>query len=223
MWVNRHMPRSRWIQGLLAAGAILVGATTFGGRADAAPRQHCASLKGRRLVSSRTVKVVERGNETRGFAYACAPPNGRVRLAGSAYDATVQRLYSIKVIASAGTWVALDFTSVVDFHGSEEADEVFDARSGRSYRFLEAALPEGPGFEDIPAPAAVGSVVLNRFGQLALALLEEGKCRILGIEPSGARRVLDSGAVAQIAPSSLKLAGHTVQWVDAGSARSATL
>ncbi|HEY7932638.1 MAG TPA: hypothetical protein VID48_02330 [Solirubrobacteraceae bacterium] len=174
-------------------------------------------------MSNRSIKVVEHGDESKGFVDVCVPPNGRVRLAGSAYDATVQRLYSIKVIALAGTWVALDFTSVVDFHGSEETDEVFDAKSGRSYRFFEAALPEGPGFEGIPASAVLGRFVLNRFGQLVLALIQDGRCRIVGIQPSGARRVLDSGPEALIPSASLKLQGHTVQWVHAGSTRSTTL
>lgn len=169
------------------------------------------------------VKVVEHGNESKGFVDVCVPPNGRVRLAGSAYDATIQGLYSIKVIALAGTWVALEFTSVIDFHGSEISDEVFDAKSGRSYRFFEAAVPEGPGFEDIPATAVLGSFVLNRFGQLALALTNEGKAQIVGIEPSGRRRVLDSGPASQLPPASLQLKGHTVQWVDAGITHSATL
>jgi hypothetical protein len=169
------------------------------------------------------VKVVEHGNESKGFVDVCVPPNGRVRLAGSAYDATIQGLYSIKVIALAGTWVALEFTSVIDFHGSEIFDEVFDAKSGRSYRFFEEAVPEGPGFEGIPATAVLGSFALNRFGQLALAQSEEGKCRIVGIEPSGRRRVLDSGPASQLPPASLQLKGHTVQWVDAGITHSATI
>jgi hypothetical protein len=169
------------------------------------------------------VKVVEHGNASKGFVDVCVPPNGRVRLAGSAYDATIQGLYSIKVIALAGTWVALDFTSVIDFHGSEVTDEVFDAKSGRSFSFFDAAIPEGQGFEGIPPTAVLGSFALNRFGQLALAQIEEGKCRIVGIEPSGRRRVLDSASEAQIPPSSLKLHGHTVQWVDAGITHSATI
>jgi hypothetical protein len=222
------MPRGtstnvRWIAATLTASAVLVSATTFAGRADAASRPRCANVKGRRLVSNRAIKVVEHGDESKGFVDVCVPPNGRVRLAGSAYDATIQRLYSIKVIAVAGTWVALDLTSVVDFHGSEEMDEVFDAKSGSSYGFFDAAIPEGQGFEGIAPTAVLGSVVLNRFGQLASALIEEGKCRIVGIEPTGKRRVLDSAPEAQIPPSSLKLQGHTVQWVDAGSTRSATL
>jgi hypothetical protein len=85
------------------------------------------------------------------------------------------------------------------------------------------SVPEGPGFEGTPATAVLGSFVLNRFGQLALAQIEEGKCRIVGIEPSGRQRVLDSGPASQLPPASLQLKGHTVQWVDAGITHSATI
>jgi hypothetical protein len=91
-------------------------------------------------------------------------------------------------------------------------------------RCHRAAIPQGPGFEEVPSTAgSVERIVLNGSGQLAVALIEEHKCRIVGIEPSGARRVLDSAPEAQIPPASLKLHGHVVQWVDAGSTRSATL
>ena len=72
-------------------------------------------------------------------------------------------------------------------------------------------------------PAAVGRALLNRFGQLALLLLEEGTSRIVGIEPSGSRRTLDSGPQAQLPPASLKLQGHTVGWIHGGVARQAAL
>lgn len=175
-------------------------------------------------MSSPALKVVEHADEGKGLLYACVPPNGRVRLAGYAYDATIGGIYSIRIVAVAGSWVALDAMSTIDYHTSEEVAKVFDARSGRAYRYFQAAFPEGPGFEDIPSSgASVGRVLLNRFGQLALALLEEGKSQIVGIEPNGVRRTLDSGPQAQLPAASLKLEGHTVQWIDADVARRATL
>ena len=175
-------------------------------------------------MSSRTLKVVEHADEGKGLVFACVPPNGRIRLAGYAYDATVGGTYSVSIVAGAGSWLALDVRSTIDFHTSEEVAKVFDARSGRSYRYYEAGFPEGPGFEDIPSQGAtVGRVLLNRFGQLALALLEEGTCRVVGIEPSGTRRTLDSGPQAQLPAASLKLEGHTLVWIHGGIARRATL
>jgi hypothetical protein len=215
---------------LLALGAIAVtglapmcpaglaspaGATSFRG---------CSSLKGRSLLHSSVLKVVERGGEAGAVVYVCVRPHGRVRRAGSAYDSTVDSLYAIKVLAVAGTWLELEFHSQIDPQISEEIEEVFDAKTGRSYRFFQTAIPEGPALEgtgeDVAVPARS---LLNRFGQLALALVDGKSTSIVGIEPSGARRVLDSGPESQIPPSSLTLQGHTVQWLDGGTMRSATL
>jgi hypothetical protein len=46
---------------------------------------------------------------------------------------------------------------------------------------------------------------------------------IYGVEPTGERRLLDSGTSAQIPTGSLSLSGRTVQWQNAGSVRTATL
>jgi hypothetical protein len=217
------MPRLRSIIVLLGASTVLC-AGTFAEQGDAGTRQRCANLKGKRLVSDRSVKVVERGNESKAFVFACVPPNGRVRLAGSAYDATVTGSYSVRIAASAGTWVVLDASNTIDFHGSEEVEKAFDARSGASYRVYEASNPEGPGFEEIPSDSAsLERLLLNRFGQLALVLSEGGNSQIVGVEPNGRRRVLDSAPSAQLPSAALKLEGHTVEWIKAGSARSATL
>lgn len=217
------MPRLRSIIVLLGASTVLC-AGTFAQQGDAGTRQRCASLKGKPLVSDRSVKVVERGNESKAFVFACVPPNGRVRLAGSAYDATVTGSYSVQIAATAGTWVVLDVSNTIDFHGSEEVEKAFDARSGASYRVYEASNPQGPGFEEIPSDSAsLERLLLNRFGQLALVLSEGGNSQIVGVEPNGRRRVLDSAPSAQLPSAALKLDGHTVEWMKAGSARSATL
>jgi hypothetical protein len=217
-------PCAIWIPWLLTAAGVLACAATLPAAARAAPQQHCRALKGRRLLSSRALEVVERSDEGKGLVYACVPPAGRVRLAGYAYDATIAGNYSIRIAAVAGSWLALDAMSTIDPHTSEEVGKVFDASSGRAYRYFQAASPEGPGFEDIPSSGdSVGRVLLNRFGQLALALLGEGTSRIVGIEPSGARRSLDTGPQAQLPAASLRLEGHTVRWIDAGVARRAKL
>ncbi len=174
------------------------------------------------LLDSRSVRVLERGTETRGSVYACVPPDGPVRLAGSAYDNTVQHDYSIGVIASAGSWVAVSYRSVVDFHGTEVVDKVFDARSGRSYRFFEAGIPEGPGFEETPAEGSWPErVLINRFGELAVALVGQGTTRILAVNANGRSHVLGSGPSAEIPLASLTLHGHVAGWTDAGAPRSA--
>jgi hypothetical protein len=209
---------------IVVLSVVSLYAAAHSARADAAPARRCADLRGRRLATDHGVKLVERGGARRASVYACTLPNGRVRLAGVAFDETIQSGYSINVVALAGTWIAMSFRNVVDFHGGEEIDKVCDARSGRTYRYFEAGIPEGPGFEEAPdTSGAVERVRLNRFGQLALALVREGTTEVRGFEPDGARRLLDSARLAQLSPNSLTLQGHTVSWVDAGAARSATL
>jgi hypothetical protein len=176
------------------------------------------------LLSNRAVRVLERDTETRGRVYECVPPDGPVRLAGSAYDNTVQHDYSIGVIASAGTWVAVSYRSVVDFHGTELVEKVFDARSGRSYRFFEAGIPEGQGFEEVPAEGDWPErILINRFGELAVALAGPGTTEILAVRSNGRSRVLDNAPAAQIPLASLTLHGHLAAWTDAGAPRSATI
>jgi hypothetical protein len=210
------------------ATAILLGILCAAG-ADAATPTRCTSLTGKRLVSSHTVKVVERGTPARGVVYICVPPHGLVRVAGSAFSAipgepNLPPDYSIQVLAVSGTWVAIAYRSLVDAHGSEEIEKVSDGRSGRSYRFFEAGIPEGPGLEMVETgDGVVERVVLNRFGQLAFALNLGIITQIFGVEANGAKRLLGSAPTTQIPLASLKIVGHTVEWLDAGAADSAVL
>ncbi len=207
----------------VVGAALLAGALALPAPAATAHRR-CATLAGRRLLSTRAVKVVEqRAGESGAYVFTCVPREGQVHLAGSAHDATVSGLYSISVIAHAGSWIALDFVSRVDPDSSEEIEKVCDARSGRSYRFFEAGVLEVPGFESREGESTIERLALNRFGQLALVLSQGAAVRIVAYGPSGVSRTLDTGSPAQIPPSSMKLDGHTVSWTDAGVARSATL
>jgi hypothetical protein len=172
---------------------------------------------------------VERATPARGVVYICVRPNGRVRIAGSAYtgipgEPNFPPDYSIQVLAATGTWVAIAYRSVVDAHVSEVIEKVSDARSGRSYRFFEAGIPEGPGFEGVETgDGEVERVVLNRFGQLAFALNLGLTTQILGVETNGAKRLLDTAPTSRIPLASLMIVGHTVRWLDAGVARRAVL
>jgi hypothetical protein len=207
----------------VVAIALLAGALALPAPA-AATHRRCVTLKGRRLLSTRAAKVVEqRVGESGAYVFTCAPRDGTVHLAGSAHDATVSGLYSISVVAAAGSWIALDFVSRADPDSSEEIEKVCDARSGHSYRFFEAGVLEVPGFEPREGEPAIERLALNRYGQLALALSTDGAVRIVAYGSGGLSRTLDTGSQAQIPPSSMKLDGHTLSWTDAGVARSATL
>jgi hypothetical protein len=144
---------------------------------------------------------------------------------GRASDALVDSQYSIKVLAMAGTWVALRFTSTIDDCYGEEVEKAFDARTGRSYRFYESGLSGDQEIcgEGNPNPYSVGRVLLNSFGQLAIALETLTTRHIVGVEPNGAKRRLDSAPAAQIPLASLTLEGHEVRWLDAEGARTASL
>ncbi len=178
---------------------------------------------GRRLVATRTLRVIEQRTAARGTAYVCVPPNGRVRRAGYAFDNTAGAAlsgYSVAVSAFAGTWAAIDYRSTVDFHGGEDVLQVTDARSGRAYRIWS----EGARFEYQPtAELRPTRVLLNRFGQAAVALAKAGTTEIVGFEPDGAARVLDSAPAAQIPVGSLTLTDHDVAWIDSSVRRSASL
>jgi hypothetical protein len=204
--------------------AALICGGTFVEGAGAVSRQSCSRLAGKRLTSNHGIKVIEHRTNAKGVVYACVPPNGRVRVAGVASDALGESQYSIIVLAVAGSWVALEFTNMVDPIADEHIAKAFNAASGRSYRFSEGGEVLEP-MEDDPYAEGNERVLLNSFGQLAL-VVDGGAVntrKIVGVEPSGERRVLDSGPPAQIPPASLTLKGHTVQWVDAGSTRTATL
>jgi hypothetical protein len=193
--------------------------------AASAPAARCGALTGKRLVHSPSIRVVERDrDESRGYVYICVPPSGRVHLAGWAFDETGASLFSVSVDGSAGTWVALTFHSQVDPHGGEEVDKMCNAASGRCYRFYEAPVREGPGFEEEPSEYwALEGLAVNRYGQLLLALSLQGTTRIVGVQANGARRTLDTAPEASIPPTSLKLNGHSASWTDAGAVRTATL
>jgi hypothetical protein len=226
-----HVPRVRRLVAVIAAVLPVLCAATFVAQASAGMPRRCATLRGRRLLATPAVKVVERVGERSGVVYACAPPRGRVRLAGAAYDAIADGeprdgtgfAYSVDVVADAGSWVAMSFTSTVDFHGRVLVEKVIDARSGRSYRFFETGLPEGPGFEEGPIGGQLERVQLNRVGELAFALITDGRTEIVAVSAGGVQQTLDSAPSAQIPTASLVLAGNTIRWVDGGATRSASL
>src|SRR5262249_61173063 len=103
--------------------------------ARAAPR--CGASKGKRLLRSRSLAVIVRAQEQRReYAFICVPPRGPVHLAGWAFDETNVGLYSVKVLGSAGSWVAIEFESTIDFHGGEVVGKMCSARNGRCYHFF---------------------------------------------------------------------------------------
>lgn len=204
---------------MLVISAALVCAGMFVDGANARSGRSCATLKGKRLTSNRNIKVIEQGNEYKGVAYVCVP-NGPVRAAGAASSFLGGSEYSISVAAVAGSWVALSFADVDGAFPGEEIGKAINAASGKSYRYW-GYLPNVTAMP--PEVHALERVQLNASGQMALAVHDEGTEQVVGVEASGKRHVLDSAPIGKIPPASLTLMGRTVQWVDAGSTRTATI
>jgi len=188
-------------------------------------RAGCNAFRGKRLLRGRLVAVIERTEgERREYAFICVPPAGRVHVAGWAFDETALSLYTVKVLGSAGTWVAIQFGSQVDFHGGEEVGKMCNARNGRCYRFFHAFTYGGSEFEEAAAEQpTLGRVAVNSFGEMLLAETTKSTTNVLSVGPQGAERLLDSSPEASIPPASLKLVGHEASWIDGGKVRRARI
>jgi hypothetical protein len=208
---------------LAAVGAcVFVACTSVCAIGAQASSQTCATLRGKRLLRSDAIKVVEHTEAARGVVYSCGPPRGRVRRLGVASDDTFSSAYQVTVLALAGPWVALGFRNQIGFHTFEEIGKACQAASGRCYRFFAEGFPEPSLEAEVPQLRfSLQRVVINEFGQLALALANYDTVQILGFSSGGVRLLLDSGPQAQIPSASLRFEGHTVRWLDAGEPRSA--
>jgi hypothetical protein len=208
---------------LAAVGGAFVACASVCAIGAQASSQTCAMLRGKRLLSSHAIKLVEHTEEARGMVYACVPPRGRVHLLGVASDDTINSAYEVTVLARTGMWLALDFRNQIGFHTFEEIGKACQAASGRCYRFFAEGFPEPSLEAEVPQLRfSLQRVVINRFGQLALALANYDTVQIVGFDSGGGRRLLDSGPQAEIPSASLRLEGHTVRWLNAGVPRSAS-
>jgi hypothetical protein len=205
------------------AACAFVACTSVRAIGAQASSRTCATLKGKRLLRSHAIKLVEHTEEARGAVYACVPPHGRVHLLGVASDDTSSSAYGVTVLGLAGMWLALDFRNQVGSHTFEEIGKVCQAASGRCYRFFAEGFPEPSLEAEVPQLRySLERVVINKLGQLAVALANYDTVQIVGFGSHGARRLLDSGPQAQIPSASLRLEGHTVRWLDGGAPRSAS-
>jgi hypothetical protein len=203
----------------------IAGPATRPPSAAAGVPARCNAFRGKRLLRSRSVTVIKRTEgERREDAFICVPPGGRVHLAGWAFDETIGALYSVKVLGSAGTWVAIQFGSQVDFHGGEEVGKMCNARNGRCYYFFHAFTYGGSEFEEAAAEQpALDAVAVNRFGEMLLAETLKGTTHVVSVSTKGSQSILDSAPEASIPPASLKLVGHEASWIDSGMVRRARI
>jgi hypothetical protein len=132
-------------------------------------------------------------------------------------------------LRGAGNWVALRYEGVIG-NGFSDSERAINAANGKSFRYWSAGGGEGSYFG-----SSLEAVKLNARGQLALITGVEGKPqlegepgptvtrKVIGVESTGMRRVLDTAPTASIPTSSLKLVGSTASWSDGGDERSAAL
>ncbi len=197
------------------AGALLMGGV-FAPGASARPLR-CQSLKGERVKGPRNMKIVVQESESgsKATVFACLTPNGPVHAAGSV---TGLGEFTTTLKASKGDWIAVSLIGELGLIG-EEIGTVLNVANGKSYRYWkhDSAVSEKP--EDV----GLDRFLLGPSGQSALAQHEGSTEQIVGFQPSGKRRVLASGPTTQIPPRSLALKGQTVEWLESGVTRSASL
>jgi hypothetical protein len=191
-----------------------------------APRPSCAALKGKRLKGAGSVRVVvtrvQIEGESQPIANVCASAHARAWPLGVLEG--VQET-QVSLAASAGQWVALRFVGSLGI-ASLEVGKAVNARTGQKFTYWHSGMGPSNGEPD----EVLESLQLNELGQLAYAVgvgttgtPTPTTRKIVGVETGGRRKTLDSAPAAQIPSASLKLSGSAVQWLDAGTARSASL
>jgi hypothetical protein len=226
----------------LAVAAVLglllgVAATVL-----AATPKTCGELHGRDIAASATIRVVRLklprtsprgpspGIEQRTGLFACKLPNGPVdRLAtdGRSYfhgqeKAPVESA-TVKIGTSAGQFATVIETDSTLIGETFLTERVVNAATGqRLYAYLKIS---GSTVPSLGAPlrtllSPTGTLV-GLFPSIDAAGMESTNRLIVFTGPRG--QVLDTAAGGGIPPASIALAGNTVTWTDAGTARSATI
>jgi hypothetical protein len=207
--------RQRLMIGCAVLGTAACGsaASTAGSKSKA---RHCGPSGAHTLVSGRQGRVYERG----GGVFGCAFGSGSGHRLGAVSRSLVEP--TVGPIAIAGTVVAYGSKTF----GTDTATVMVDVRRLTSGRFLHArpALTQPVRPESFQT---VSSVVVASDGAVAwIGSAESGPSRnrmdveALEIDASG-ERVLDSGA--GVDPSSLRLNGSRLTWMDSGASRDAEL
>jgi hypothetical protein len=196
--------------------------------AEAAKRSKCQRLKGTDLAPARSVKLVRRANHDDGTdLVGCALPRGRVRTIVSSADYyTTTYTYAIRQVAGVFVLVSSSYNSQYAF---SESVGVVDIRNGRSYGVASQCF-EITGSPCGGEPTAAPAVFITKLGRAVAAIVSSpggpmapSTATIATFDPTGKRRDLDSGPLAEIPVASLALAGTLATWTHAGQPRSADI
>jgi hypothetical protein len=212
---------------VVALGGVLLSASLVAS-AGAAQQKTCAMLKGKRLAARGTratvvTQLVNRESEREGIrrvAYVCASPHGRAWQVGDVPEES-----AINVVTGAGEWVVLRFESIEGL-GESESESAANALTGKHFEFWRRSVGEGSVSGDV-----LEAVKLDSQGRLALITGVTGAeppekevgatvtRKVIGVAPSGQRKLLDTAPTVSIPTSSLHLLGGVVHWTDAGVER----
>ena len=199
----------RLVRSVAAAWAISVA-----GQASAQASIPCRPAPGTTTVAHSTkARIFE--DERHGNDYACLYSDGHAHyLSGSEH-------YEYRLVRFAGSYVAY----VQNIEGVDDHVGVMNLRTGRLGNYEEVRP-----IDNAVCPQVV-SLVLKSDGAaawIATNFLAEGFCENppgpaieVRLHDRHGLRVVDSGT--GIVPTSLRLSGSMLQWVDAGHVRSVTL
>jgi hypothetical protein len=214
---------------LAFALAVLLPCSIAPATADAArKRTACERLKGSDLAPAKSVKLVRRRNADDGTdLVGCALPRGRVRtIAYSADYYTTTYTYAIVQVAGPFVLVGGAYNSQYAYSDSLR---VADVRNGRSYTIASQCF-EITGSPCGGEPTTAPTAVITKVGRAVAAIvawpggpMAPRAVTIATFDPRGARRDLDSGSEAAVAPASLSLAGTLATWTHDGQPRSADI
>jgi len=212
------MRRLAIVPGLLGLALALASSVP----AEAATRSTCQRLKGSDLAPAKSVKLVARPNADDGTdLVGCVLPRGRVRMIASSADSdyyTTTYAYTVRQVAGRIVVVSSTYSSQ---YASSEGTRVVDLRGGRAYSVAYSCTEIG-GANCGDRTAAL-AIFATKLGRAVAAIGGPGGVAIATFDPSGTRRDLDSGPIAELPPASLGLVGTTAAWLHAGQPRSANI
>jgi hypothetical protein len=199
--------------------ALLAVVLVAPGPAQAA-RSKCQRLNGTDLAPAKTVKLVVRANADDGTdLVGCVLPRGKLVEAASSEDLfTTQYGYALRQVAGRIVLVSSTYSSQYAY---SEGTRVVDLRSGRAYSiaYLCQQITGDNCGEETVAPAAF----VTKLGRAVAAISGPGGMTVATFDPLGRRRDLDTAAVAELAPESLRLAGVNAYWTHGGQPRVADI
>jgi hypothetical protein len=194
------------------AACVLAWALSLGVQAAAQASVPCRPGPGTITIAhSSKASVFE--DEHDGNDYACLYSDGHPRLLSTSEH------FAYEHVRFAGSYVAY----VQNIEGSDDAVGVTNLRTGHTARFTEVERPIGRfigGVADALVLKSDGAVAWIATNAVAEEMSPPGPDVEVRVHDRRGLRTVESGAIA---PTSLRLSGSTLRWLNAGQSRSTTL